>query len=183
MPLRFTISVLVALGLLMACGGGARPSDAPGSVADPERLATTTRTGTDVLGPYGWRGLNLRMTQARAITTGLLGGRTGSPMPCQRWSTTRSDTIDNVFISQRLGVAAIAGAQSAPVYTPEGMTIGWTLDQVTQTYAGVSPEVQGENLRFVPVPNNAKARYRVGFDRGGRVSALTLELVGQDCYD
>lgn len=53
----------------------------------------------------GWRGLNLSMTRARAITTGLLAGR---PTPCQEWSTNRSDAVGTVFVSQRLGVAAIS---------------------------------------------------------------------------
>ena len=79
-------------------------------------------------------------------------------------------------------MAAIAAAQGAAVHTPEGMTTGWTLDEVTHAYQGVSSEVQGGNVRFVPVPGNARARYRVGFDAGGRVSALTLELAAQDCY-
>lgn len=34
----------------------------------------------------------------------------------------------------------------------------------------------------MPVPKNSRARYRVGFDLGDHVSALTLELNAEDCY-
>jgi hypothetical protein len=183
MPLRSTISVLLALGLLTGCGSPSTSPDAGTTGSASERLALTTRPGTDVLGPIGWRGLNLSMTQARAITTGLLAGRIGPPTPCQEWSTQGSDAIGTVYVSQRLGVAAIASAAGGDVQTPEGMTLGWTLDQVTGTYSGVSSAVQGESLRFVPVPNNPRARYRVGFDQGGKVSAITLELSEEDCYE
>lgn len=182
MPPRIIMSLLLAGTLLAGCGSPATPSGAGSTGSGSEPVALATRPGTDVLGPVGWRGLNLSMTEARAITTGLLAGRIGPPTPCQQWSTQRSDAVGTVYVSQRLGVAAIGGAPGGDVQTPEGMTLGWTLDQVTRTYPGVSSPIQGENLRFVPVPSNPRARYRVGFDAGGRVSALTLELTGQDCY-
>lgn len=185
MPPRIIGSLLLAAAVLGAALAGCGTTASPGAgtaVSGPEPLALSTRPGTDVLGPIGWRGLNLSMTQARAITTGLLAGRIGPPTPCQEWSTQRSDAVGTVFVSQRYGVAAIAAAPGGEVQTPEGMTLGWTLDQVTRTYPGVSSSARGENPRFVPVPGNGRAHYRVGFDGSGRVSAITLELTAQDCY-
>lgn len=182
MPPLSTMSLLLATAVLTGCGTDSVPAGGGGAAAAQERLAVTTRPGTDVLGPIGWRGLNLGMTQARAITTGLLAGRIGPPTPCQQWSTKRSDAVGTVLVSRRLGVAAITAASGGDVQTPEGMTLGWTVDQVTRTYPAVSAAAQDENVRFVPVQKNPRARYRVGFDPGGRVSALTLELAGQDCY-
>lgn len=43
-------------------------------------------------------------------------------------------------------------------------------------------QIQGDNARFVLVPGT-RERYRVGFDQGARVSRLSLELAGLDCYD
>lgn len=188
MPPRTVTSLLLAAAFLAGCATAAPPgADAAGQiVSGPGQRAFSTRTAgsTDAttLGPFGWRGLNLNMSEPRAITTGMLGGRTGSPTPCQRWTAARAAIVSDVFISRRFGVAAIEVAQGSPVHTPEGMTIGWTLAQVTQTYPGISTALADANLRFVPVPGNDRARYRVGFDAGGRVWALTLELTTQDCY-
>jgi hypothetical protein len=191
MPPLGAVSVLLAAALLTGCAGPIPsaipvPTDDTGGGSATEQLALSAGPATagsaDVLGPVGWRGLNLRMSEPRAITTGMLGRRTGPATPCQQWSTKRPDTVAGVYISRRLGVAAISAAPGAAVHTPEGMTIGWTPDQVTRTYPGVSPEVPGGTPRFVPVPHNPQARYRVGFGPGGRVSGLTLELAGQDCY-
>jgi hypothetical protein len=177
-----TMALALALGVLAGCGSP-DPATGGGPGAASEQLAAMTVAGTDVLGPGGWRGLKLGMSAPRAIATGLLGRRTGPPTPCQQWSTMRSPVIGKVFVSQRLGVAAIFPAQGATVHTPEGMTIGWTLDQVGRAYGEVPAAIQGGGFRFVATPGNARARYRVGFDQGERVSALSLELAVQDCYD
>jgi hypothetical protein len=144
-----------------------------------------------VLGPDGLGALKLGMSRSEAEATGLVEPFRNEPSSDQcLWSSALTGAPageGTVLHSQTLGVATIEAYPG--VRTPEGITIGSSLAAVRSAYPGFhmfDPTGVDSNLQtgrgYAPVPGNGEAVYRIVFT-DGTVVALTLQYIGQNCYE
>ncbi|MCU1688689.1 MAG: hypothetical protein JWN20_617 [Jatrophihabitantaceae bacterium] len=68
--------------------------------------------------------------------------------------------------------------------TPEGMALGWTVNQVHAAYPSFPLDAGSSPIGppTIPVPQNDKAVYRIRLT-AGVVAVMTLESRPQDCYN
>jgi hypothetical protein len=158
------------------------------SITPASRKPTTAAPKSDIIGPKGYRALQLGMSQKAATATGLIDPwKTSGDSGCIGYSHLRKATGDsgNVLFSSKLGVVVI-DAPSADVRTPEGIHIGSTLAALLKAYPnweradadGPGPDGRG----WAKVPGNSDAYYRTTIE-GGKVTELTLQHKDQDCYE
>ncbi|MEV0388528.1 hypothetical protein [Nonomuraea sp. NPDC050643] len=132
------------------------------------------------LGPFGYGGIRLGMSEAKARATGLIVRKTiNAPTKCsaydlkaQRYGGDRA----GLFISKKQGVVTISAPSS--VKTPQGIGRGSTPAQLRAAY----PKLKRNTLygTFATVPGNPKASY-VFLVSKNMVLGVTLLLTAQDC--
>jgi len=147
------------------CGDGEAPIEAP-------------VFGT--LGPEGFRGIELAMTQDEALAAGAETRAVDATGLCGAITIrgAGSDTGLDAAVSDALGVAGIFAKPG--IETPEGIGHGSTLAEVEAAYPGT--DTSGEYTVFSPVPGYDDRRYATMYDDQDRVVDLVLELDNQDCY-
>ncbi|WP_334629204.1 hypothetical protein [Micromonospora sp. CPCC 205539] len=88
-----------------------------------------------------------------------------------------------VTLSPTLGVAAISVWPG--IRTPEGLRIGTSSAEMLRIYPAyeAAEDAEATNARgYTKVPGNGNALYRIQTSNG-KVTALTLQLRRQDCYE
>lgn len=200
-PAGTLAAAVLAAALLGACDTGTAPapattgtSAAPAASAVPSTPAPATSSAPAtpaaklILGPTGYGALQLGMTPAQAAATKLITAPAGRTDGCWRYAhlngspaTGQSDIDGRLFFSATLGLAAIYAYPG--VKTPEGITVGSTIDEVLRAYPSwKTVHGDSEGRGYVRVPGNDKAAYRIEVG-GGKVTQLSLQLDNQDCYE
>lgn len=129
-----------------------------------------------VVGPTGYKALELGQTLEDAQATGLLGEPGTSQGSCTRYDLLSDDRATGyVLISETVQVIA-----ADPVQTPEGVGRGWTVDQVKEVYPGLDEDAAADGLAVVPVDGNSAASFELHFS-DGEVSRVTLRLDNPAC--
>jgi hypothetical protein len=134
------------------------------------------------LGPKGYGSLKLGQTVKQARATGaIVRKKAVKEGRCTGWDLKKYRTAKdeaNVYISSRLGVAAIFAGKG--VKTPQGIRIGSTFKQVKAAYPDLKKEADG--LFTAKTPGNKKAHYSISFNTDtNKVAAIGLLLNKQDC--
>ena len=136
-----------------------------------------------MLGPYGWQTLELGMDAGTAAGLGMF---VDTPMPtpdgaCEGWDAVGAAAIETALISPTLGVAAIVPRSDAVIHTPEGMTYGWTVDQVAAAYPDFDPaDAHLDNGVTVEAIGNSQGRYRLQFGDDDTLTFFVLESADQN---
>jgi len=148
-----------------------RKTFAAGALAAALALAGTATAGAGgaTIGPDGYKGLHLGQTAAEAEATGLLVDR--QPGECTRYYLNPSEGTQNpgggVWIDQRVGLVFVSGTERT--HTPEGITMGSTLDQVREAYPQLRPVPPTDYVYTADVPGHPGANYRFAVDEQQRV--------------
>lgn len=146
---------------------------------------TTTRTGAPrppvisayVIGPTGYRELELGQTLEEAQASGRLGPLVEDDGGCAVYEI----QTDVMTASGRVYVAGTVQAIAPlPAKTPEGVGKGWTVEQVMEVYPDLDEAAATAGGRvLIPVPGNASASYQLEFG-GGKVTSVALQA-GSSC--
>lgn len=177
MSKRFGI-VTVSMALLVGFTGAA--SAAPlGSAA---HQGSAQRDGqrdshSRVLGPQGYKKLQLGQSERAAEKTGLLVDKERGST-CDFYYLKRSEGRPNVgggvFVDRSEGVAVISGTNRSR--TPEGVAMGSGLKKVKAAYPGLSPVKHNDSVYQSPVPHGESgSHYRFSVDEHDKVSDFALE--------
>ncbi|TCO59417.1 hypothetical protein EV192_104259 [Actinocrispum wychmicini] len=198
--------VVVSVGGCDKTTSGTAVGGASTSVATTTTSATTSQAQTsltitptsssandvpdaDSLGPFGWRppapGVDPILIGMDAKAAAATGVFTKTPAPkdgCAEWPAEPGMSIETVYVSRTIGVAAIVARTGPKIHTPEGVRIGMTAAKVHTAYPAFKvANTQSEGV-LIPPPANSKARYRFTFDDSGKLDYLALESISQDCY-
>jgi hypothetical protein len=188
MPKLRLASTLVALLAATLTFGGCATATPTEPDATPTDASTADAGPT--LGPDGFGALKLGMTRQEASDTGLTDGLEvddgagcgadsdgrlkGAPAPAE------DDNAGRLYFSTSTGKLVAIYVYSS-VATPEGITIGSSIDEVLAAYPDWEGEDEGIGTGYASVSNNDQARYRITIDSESVVE-LSLESVDQDCY-
>ncbi|WP_131740514.1 hypothetical protein [Actinomadura roseirufa] len=155
---------------------GSDPKVAP--AAPPARTAGAGAAARTPLGPTGFGPLRLGMTVPQAAATRLLVGKVrGTACNGYDFRSHRTPAHQvGVYISRRSGLATIFAL--GRMHTPQGIGLGATLAQVQHAYPKLKT---GVNTSTAAVPGNPRAVYTFAIS-GGKVTAMSLDLQGQDCH-
>ncbi|MFF0151584.1 hypothetical protein [Micromonospora sp. NPDC005203] len=168
---------------------GTPPSSTPSASLTPSASPTpsarpSSTTEQLVLGPNGFGSLKLGMTRQQATATGMLRnpfrGTSGCGTSFLRAAPTEEGTVD---LSPTVGIVSISGWPG--IRTPEGLRIGMSSAEMLRMYPGyrAAENAEATNARgYVKVAGNAKAVYFI-LTRDGKITALALQHVDQDCFD
>jgi hypothetical protein len=186
--LRLTPVFVALFATALALGGCATTTPADRTTTAPTDAATAA-AGPN-LGPDGFGALKLGMTRAEASATGLTenlaveegsgcgsdtdGWLKGAPTPAEE------DASGRLYFSSSSGKLVAIYVYSS-VATPEGITIGSSIDEVLAAYPDWQGEAEGVGIGYAAVPSNDQANYRINIDSES-VIELSLESVDQDCY-
>ncbi len=186
----------VGLALLSGCtpsprhiGGEAVPVGAvkPSSAAP---VPVTSSSDPLVLGPDGLGPLKLRMPLDEALATGMLDyEQVGeASKECSEsgeywtyWMRGQKEGL--VWLTPELGVVGIWAY--GEIATPEGIKLGDSREKVQRAYPDAFDLVGEINYgrSSAKVPGNGdRATYRFSA-RFGKVSAMSIEVTGQRCFD
>jgi len=154
------------------------------STSTPKPPTTKTKTSDPgppnlsfpVVGPTGYKALELGQTLEDAQATGLVGDSGTSQGSCTRYELLSDDRASGyVLISDTVQVIA-----ADPVQTPEGVGPGWTVAQVKEVYSGLDEDAATDGHAVVPVEGNSAASFELQF-AGGEVTRVTLQLDSSAC--
>lgn len=144
---------------------------AAGALATALALAGAVTAGADTatIGPEGYKGLHLGQTSAEAEATGLLVDE--QPGECTRYYLNPSEGQQNigggVWIDRNAGLVFVSGTERT--HTPEGITMGSTLEQVRQAYPNLRPVPPSGYVYTTEVAGHPNANYRFAVDDQQRV--------------
>lgn len=133
---------------------------------DPEVEADGGSAGAEVdpdlvLGPTGFRDLELSMTLEQAMNTGQLAPRSDVPAPCENVDMVDDQGTSTGFAWFDGEAGFLVGiTPSQQSFTPEGVTAGSARDAVGQAYPDAQEELGAQDIWLIaPVPSNAGAEY------------------------
>lgn len=184
---------------LSAC---ATPAPTPTASLPPASPTTTAVTPSasasasaspvqaDTLGPFGYGALKIGATKAEAKASGLAEGISGSKGQCggtgDGWlKGAQKPTDENIggtlFFSATTG-KLISIYAYGEVATPEGIKLGSTVAELKAAFGNWGAEDGTEGRGYEKAKGNSKASYRIVVNNG-KVTELSLDSVGQDCYE
>jgi hypothetical protein len=143
-----------------------------------------------MLGPFGYGALKIGATKAEAKASGLAEGISGSKGQCggtgDGWlKGAQKPTDENIggmlFFSATTG-KLISIYAYGEVATPEGIKVGSTVAELKAAFGKLDAENGAAGQVYAPVAGNSKATYRINVI-DGKVNELSLDSVGQDCYE
>ncbi len=159
MMLRRVRTAVVAFAAAIALGGG----------------ATSPASAGAVLGPDGYKGLELGQSEQQAVETGLLVNRQ-QPQECVFYHLRPEEGVPNpgggVFIDPQLGVVMIGGTDQ--IRTPEGIAFGAALDEVRTAYPDLTQDPETDFVYTAAVPGHPDLQYRFAVDENDHVSDFGL---------
>ncbi|WP_406071868.1 hypothetical protein OG372_34475 [Streptomyces sp. NBC_01020] len=167
----------VAAGLLLLGTLGTATA-----TAETGTSGTATAPG-GVLGPDGYKGIQLGQSERDAEKTGLLVNKQTTP-GCDFYRLAASEGKPNlgggVFIEPRKGVVVITGTNL--IRTPEGITMGTGLARVKAAYPRLTKV--GDFIFETPVPGGTPGeRYRFAVDEQNLVADFALEATDRGTCD
>jgi hypothetical protein len=143
------------------------PALPPASASTSPRIAGGPISSGPVLGPTGYRQLQLGMSFDDAKATGLLAGVGNAPESCGRYSLREgAAAVAAVTISAREGIVSF---QATGAHTPEQIEIGSTRDQMVAAYPDLAKDAEGYTASA-----GAGGRYVFTVDGQDRVDGLLL---------
>lgn len=129
-----------------------------------------------VLGPDGYKGLELGQSEQEAVDTGLLVDRQ-QPQDCIFYRLRPEEGKPNpgggVFVDPNLGVVMIGGTDL--IETPEGVGFGTALDEVRESYPGLQQQPGSDFVYETDVPGHPELQYTFAVDEGELVSDFGIE--------
>lgn len=144
-----------------------------GALAAAFALTGAVTAGADpaTISPDGYKGLHFGQTAAQGEATGLLTSKQVNGA-CTRYYLKPSEGRENVgggvWFDRDRGLVLLSGTERT--HTPEGITMGSTLDQVRQAYPGVRPLPPPEDYVYtVEIPGHPGLQYRFAVDEQQRV--------------
>lgn len=149
-----------------------------GALAAALAFAGTATAGADTatLGPDGYKGLHPGQTTAEAEATGLLVDKQQNG-GCTRYYLNPSEGQQNVgggvWIDQQAGLVLLSGTERT--HTPEGITMGSTLDQIRKAYPDLKPVPPQDFVYDTQVPGHPELHYRFAVDDQQRVRDYDLD--------
>lgn len=137
---------------------------------------TAATAGTDTnLGPHGYKGLQIGQNTTEAEATGLLVDKQVQG-DCTRYYLDPAEGKQHpgggVWVDKKTGVVLISGTDRT--HTPEGITMGSTLDQVRKAYPALKPVPPQDFVYDTTVPGHPELRYRFAVDEQQRVTDYGL---------
>jgi hypothetical protein len=144
----------------------------------------TETPGVDfpVLGPTGFRELELGQTVDEAQATGLLGDRDpvmGVGGGCDYHRLLMDGPGD--FAGFVLVSDTVLYIDSNRMQTPEGIGPGSTVEQAKALYPDLDEEAAEKGSALVAVPGNDNAQYRLQFT-DGEIARIALQEADQPCF-
>ena len=129
-----------------------------------------------VLGPDGYKDLELGQSEQEAVDTGLLVDRE-QPGDCIFYRLRPEEGKPNpgggVFIDPHLGVVMIGGTDK--IRTPEGVGFGTPLQEVRESYPDLQQQPGSDFVYETDVPEHPELQYTFAVDEGELVSDFGLE--------
>jgi hypothetical protein len=151
------------------------------STTDSSEETDTETPGPNlpVLGPTGFRGLELGQTVEEAKATGVLGDQdTAIGQYCDYYHL----MVDGQPAGWVLVSDTVQAIDSDALQTPEGIGAGSTLEQAEAAYPDIGDQFTTQYGRvLVAVPGNDNARYSLQFNTDG-IYRVALEADGLPCY-
>ncbi|MFB9904916.1 hypothetical protein [Allokutzneria oryzae] len=115
----------------------------------------------NILGPTGYKGIELGASEAQAVATGLLVDGEGGEF-CRRYYFAPTEgtmpRASGVFISGSRGVTLIGG--TSRMRTNEGVGRGSKLADAKRVYPDLTRDPEADWLYTSPVPGNKDAKYK-----------------------
>jgi len=169
--------------------GTVQGNDQPPATNEPENTETSTplpdlppRLNLPVLGPSGFSALQLGQTQEEAEATGMVGVSTSEQYGnCSEYQL----LVDTVHVGwvyfSSSGVAAIMPFEAQ---TPEGVGLGWTVEQAAAVYPDFDMSFARTNgYAVVSAPGDQGATFRLLVDTNmNQVTRVTLQTAAQPCF-
>lgn len=138
--------------------------------------AASVASDEPILGPEGYKTLELGQSEQEAEATGLLVDRQ-QPEECILYRLRPEEGKPNpgggVFVDPQLGVVMIGGTDK--IHTPEGIGFGDPLDQVRANYPDLEPVPENDFVYTAGVPGHDGLEYRFAVDEADLVSDFSLE--------
>ncbi|MBG0818532.1 hypothetical protein [Planomonospora sp. ID82291] len=172
-PGRSLLAAALTASLLLGGAGTADAAATASTTAAAPGASAAAPKGR--FGPFGYRGVKLGMSAAKARATGKIS-RVSAAGTCSTWRF-RTPPRAYLGISKRLRAVAYIEAPRS-VRTPRGIGIGSTRKQMRQAYPKVRRGPSG--VFYAPLPRNPKGDY-VFVLSGGRIKQMVMTLDRQDC--
>lgn len=186
-----TSSSAVDTGSLVESTGESAPDTRAGGdqndtppVSDGSDDTDTDTPGVEfpVLGPTGFRELELGQTVDEAQATGQLGDRDpvmGVGGGCDYHRLLMDGPGD--FAGFVLVSDTVLDIDSNRMQTPEGIGPGSTVEQAKALYPDLDEEAAAKGSALVAVPGNDNAQYRLQFT-DGEIARIALQEADQPCF-
>lgn len=188
---RWLVIALLTTTAMAVSACASTPATTPAATVS----ASPSVSVTDTLTATGYGALQIGMTKAEALGTGLTTGISGTNGSCgasDDGTLAGAPTADSEYLRGTLVFSANTGKLVAiyaygPVAIPEGIALGSTVAELKTAYPGWSgePDEDGkttdEGRGYVELPGG-KNTYRIVAD-SGKVVELSLDSSEQDCYE
>ena len=158
-------------------GGGGDQDEDTTTEPPPSPPAVTG----SLIGPDGFGSIRLGMTYEELLATGAIQPGEPPAAGCSAYEFVDAAGSGYVHVSAAGGAQAIL--TSASTHTVEGVSHGWTLEQVRRVYPEVTTEaITAQNPVPVQVRGNPAVVYMIAFIGGDVVTELSLQYADQPCF-
>jgi hypothetical protein len=138
--------------------------------------------GHPVVGPSGFRTLLLGQSEEDAQATGMLGVQTAEMYGnCSEYQLLVDSVHVGLVYFSSSGLAAVLVWEAQ---TPEGVGIGWTVEQAAAVYPDLDAgSALADGFAVVSAPGNPDATYYLLVDTSlGRIARVTLQTATRPCF-
>jgi hypothetical protein len=165
-------------------GGNADPPDTGTGNTEPTSTSVDPPPvlGYPVVGPSGFQALLLGQSEEDAKSTGMIGVQTAEVYGnCSEYQLlVDSVNVGLVYFSSS-GLAAVMPWEAQ---TPEGVGIGWTLEQAAAVYPDLDAgSALANGFAVVSAPGNPDATYYLLVDSSlDTIARVTLQTAARPCF-
>jgi serine/threonine protein kinase len=139
--------------------------------------------GATVIGPRSLGLVELGMTVDEAVATGDMLPLGVEPAACTPYAMNDESGYQTgwLWLGNDGRIVIISAVEA--VYTPEGITTGATLSDVSATYPGTATAAADDGTQFAqaPVPDDANTVYAMELDSGNSVVSIAVQDVYSPC--